>query len=900
VESQEKKKGIVSIKLELIFWLLSLILLPVLSLFWFSPIKNALLINYFVLFGLSAVYLLWVVFVADQIINHLKKPLKDFIQQNQSLVNGSTQSIIVNNDDDDIKQLALLINQLKNSCDDFEQQLLSASKSSELILSRLEEQKYALDQHSIVAITDIKGTISYANDKFCLISGYSREELVGQNHRLLKSGSHNQDFYQQMYLTISKGFVWQGNICNKDKNGRLYWVATTIVPFMENNIPQSYVAIGTDITKEIEKEQELRLSEERYNLAMSVANDGIWDWDLQNNTVHYDERFYTMAGYQYVDFPQDYLEWIERIHPDDLVDVENYVKQFFIKNTKEKYEIEFRFRKKDKSYIWVLSRGKIVSFDHNKNPTRMVGTHCDITKRKQYEQKFTKLNRYLDSILYNMPIGVAILEGKSLNYFRVNQYLADLNGLSAEEHIGKSLSEVIPNASEILAPLLTKVMQTGEPILNREFSIDLPNNYRSTYLTDWHIPLRNEKGIVNSILSVVIDVTELKETQNQLRHVQKMEAIGQLTGGIAHDFNNILGIIIGNLDLLGVQFGSNSKAFNRIESASKAADRAASLTKQLLSFSRNKITDNKIININQLLTDMKDMLRHSLGQGITLEVKLHEEIWLTEIDPGDTQDAILNLLINARDAIADKGKVIIETKNVVLNQRFCQLNIGASPGEYVLITVIDNGEGMDKEIQKRIFEPFFTTKAQGKGTGLGLAMVFGFVKRTAGYISVSSDCERGTKFNIYLPKNISTLADKHNMENMISLAEIEKTGNEQLLIVDDEKDLVELAKHFLMEKGYKVFTAYNSIEALEILSCESDIRLIFSDIVMPIGLSGFDLATKVENEYPEVKILLTSGFSEKHSLNNNYDIAQYTLLNKPYSQSELVSNIRNVLDAPVL
>ncbi len=508
-------------------------------------------------------------------------------------------------------------------------------------------------------------------------------------------------------------------------------------------------------------------NKERFNLAMSVANDGVWDWDIKNNQLTFDARFYTMAGYRENEYPAEFAELKKRIHANDFKAALKTFEEYINGNTL-KLEMEFRMRKKDTSYMWILSRGEFVAYDNQGNPIRMVGTHSDISKRKQ--------------------------------------------------------------------------------------------------------------------------------TEKALQSAQKMEAVGQLTGGIAHDFNNILGIIIGNLDLLESQFHKDKKALKRINSASKATQRATKLTKQLLVFSRKKVTESKTTNINRIIINMDDVLRHSIGHHHEINYLFHDSLWLTDIDQGDLQDALLNLIINAKDAMHENGVLTIKTSNQLLNKEFCLDNAGAIDGKYIELSVHDNGCGINVKNQAKIFEPFFTTKEQGKGTGLGLSMVFGFVKRSGGYIKLISEINSGTTFRLYFPvslKNIEYLSpplSKNKTDRILQ-------GDESILVVDDEQGLLELAQATLTHYGYQVYTATNAAEALQILLKVSDISLLFSDVVMSYDINGFELAIKTQQLYPKIKILLTSGYTGKACPIDDPDDSNFTLLQKPYDQNEMTKRIRNLLDS---
>jgi len=409
----------------------------------------------------------------------------------------------------------------------------------------------------------------------------------------------------------------------------------------------------------------------------------------------------------------------------------------------------------------------------------------------------------------------------------------------------------------------------------------------------WSYPIIRNNEITGAVVTF-LDITGRRKAEEGLRRAQKMDAIGQLTGGIAHDFNNILAVILGNLELLERKTMGDDRSSRLVASMKKAGLRAAKLTKQLLRFSRPQADQRISTDINRVMIGMESLITRALTPEVEIEHHFAEDLWLTEIDPGDFEDALLNLSINARDAMAGRGHLTIETHNVTLDAAYCEQIPGASAGEYVELVVSDNGEGIPHELQEHIFEPFYTTKEQGKGTGLGLAMVFGFVKRSGGYIKCYSEVGVGTTFRIYLPrvKGDEQLLGENN-EHIERLS----NGTETILVVDDEADLLELTREILEGLGYRVLTASDGKEALEQLNREPAIDLLFSDVVMPGGINGYELAEQATANHPELKVLLTSGYTGKSLAYNGQSRFNENLLSKPCTQAELAKQVRIMLES---
>jgi len=378
--------------------------------------------------------------------------------------------------------------------------------------------------------------------------------------------------------------------------------------------------------------------------------------------------------------------------------------------------------------------------------------------------------------------------------------------------------------------------------------------------------------------------------QADLQRIQKMEAIGQLTGGVAHDFNNLLGIIIGHLDTLEHEVAGNGPAMRHRESALKAALRGSDLIKRLLTFSSHASPEITPHNINHLITGILNMIERSLTASIKVETVLEDDLWATTVNAGELEDALINLAINARDAMPYGGHLRIETTNITLDQEQTRDHPKLKDGDYVELVISDNGTGIPEEILDRIYEPFFTTKPHGQGTGLGLSMVYGFIQKVNGFIEITSGPSKGTTIRILLPR--STDADQETAQLKKATS---SSKNETILVVDDEYELALSTKISLNRLGYRVLTANNATEALRLLQHNRNVDLMFSDVIMSGGMNGFDLAKEAKRQYPKLKILLTSGFTQEqdHELFEEYGKG---MLAKPYRSDEMSAKIRELLE----
>jgi PAS domain S-box-containing protein len=383
----------------------------------------------------------------------------------------------------------------------------------------------------------------------------------------------------------------------------------------------------------------------------------------------------------------------------------------------------------------------------------------------------------------------------------------------------------------------------------------------------------------------------LRESERRLAQAQKMEAVGQLTGGIAHDFNNLLLVIAGNLELLERHLDTeDSKALLR--EAQDAAALGSKLTDQLLTFARRKHMDAQVVQINDLVVGITDMLRRTLGEHITLSTSLARDVWSIRADPGQIQSALVNMAVNARDAMAKGGKLVVETRNVILDSDQGDFPSELGPGGYVQLSISDTGSGMPPEVRDRVFEPFFTTKDKGRGTGLGLAMVYGFVKQSGGHVTIYSEVGHGSTFNLYFPcaEATSTAPTAETSGEQVGAP-----ARETILVVEDDERVRKLTVTRLRLAGYQAIEASDGAKAVSILSGSDPIDLVFTDLVMPGGLSGRDVATRALELRPGIKVLLTSGYAEELVHGEDLQRERLKVLRKPYRQADLVAALQEAL-----
>ena len=579
----------------------------------------------------------------------------------------------------------------------------------------------------------------------------------------------------------------------------------------------------------------------------------------------------------------------EVIHPDDYDILAESINKSA--STLEPWKLEYRVRYDDGTVRWLL--GNALPERTKEGGTLWHGFITDITEYKKIEKSLKQA--YM--IIEDSPVVIfqwGAREGWPVEY--VSENVRNF-GYAAEELFSGKIpfsSLIHPDDLERVTQEVEKHTVEGENSFQQEYRIVDPDG-RVYWTDDRTIIERDENGNVTHYHGTVLDVTERKNIEVQLRRSQKMDALGQLTGGIAHDYNNMLGVVLGYAELLEENLHEQPILENYAHEIHHAGERGAKLTKKLLSFSKKESFELVNLNINTLLEDEQHMLEKILTARINLNYDLEDKLWPVFVDESDLEDTILNISINAMHAIKDSGSITVKTKNEKLNSIDSE-RLKIQAGEYVSINFSDTGRGVDEETIARMFDPFFTTKGQS-GTGLGLSQVYAFVQRSKGAIDVHSVLEQGTDIKLYFPRSTEVAGKKHGNINIIENNELEKNiaGTGTILVVDDEIALLSMANEILTQQGYNVYTAECGKDALAVLEKET-IDLLLSDVIMP-EMDGYQLATIVQEKYPHVKIQLASGFSDDRHIGMIDTSLHEKLLKKPYASNVLLIRIRELLDS---
>jgi PAS domain S-box-containing protein len=581
----------------------------------------------------------------------------------------------------------------------------------------------------------------------------------------------------------------------------------------------------------------------------------------------------------------DYIEFVNRSQ-------RTKVRKLLVRAFKGEYN-RFEFSPENSKQMFTSCFAPI--FNSDGTIDKVMGITEDTTVHKESVLKLKSSETILRTLIQSLPDLVWLKDVDGV-YLSCNQKFERFFGSKEAEILGKTDYDFVDKEQADFFRKNDKIsMFAGKSTVNEElltFSDDGHQELTETLKS----PVYGADGAIMGVLGIGRDITDRNLKDEQLRRSQKMDTIGQLTGGIAHDFNNILAIISGNLELLQRKIPPESDEYQRVENALKGTIRGASITRKLLDFSRKDALDVKNININDFIINSIDLIKKSLTPSIQIETNLDKGLWITAVNQSDFEDALLNLSLNAHDAMPNGGKLTITTSNKVLpklNSSHSQLSSSFEDNsDFVMMSITDTGIGMSKEVIDRVLEPFFTTKDKSKGTGLGLSMVHGFMNRSGGHIDINSIIDQGSTFTLFLPriKEVS----KVNLPQSIDTAH--PKGNKTILIVDDEEALRKVAELSLSQLGYTILTACNGDEALKILETGTNIDLLFSDIVMPGNIDGYKLALLASKKQPNLKILLTSGYAHKNnetlSENNGY---LSMILAKPYSQLELSLAVHQIL-----
>ncbi|MGA7796021.1 MAG: PAS domain S-box protein [Candidatus Acidiferrales bacterium] len=752
-------------------------------------------------------------------------------------------------------------------------------------LSRGEESYRQLVEESPDAmLVHRQGTIIFANSACAKLFGAaSANELLGRQH-LDTVHPDDREVVKQRIQEFAHDLesVRRHEIQFLRLDGKGIYAETVARSVIYNGEPSVQVMFR-DISERLEAEKKLRRREADLAAAQRIAHLGSYEMDLSNldefdkNPLRWSDENFRIFGYEPGQIAVSGSTFLSAVHPEDKIRIQEELMRGIREGNS--VSLEYRISQPNGAVRFIHSHTNVVRDEKTNCLLRLVGTAQDVTERKKAEERFFKA--------FNVnpePMTIATLsDGR---YIDVNESFLRVTGHEREEIIGRTSLEVkFWNSPEDRAKFVEILMEQGA-VRDLEITFLTKSGEERTALDSADVvEFDGEKCVI----AICKDITERKTLEKQLRQAQKMEAIGQLSGGIAHDFNNLLSVIIGYSEVMEARLPPDDPLQKMCEQVKKAGQSAASLTRQLLAFSRQQVFELKILDLNAIVRNVEKMLRRLIGEDIDFSTSLKPALASIKADQGQIEQVLVNLVVNARDAMPNGGRLRIETANVDLDDDYARRHPPQRAGSYVLLTVSDTGVGMDAETQAHIFDPFFTTKEIGKGTGLGLSTVYGVVRQSDGHIWVYSELGHGTTFKIYLP----LIGQPPHLEKSTQDLADTLRGTETILLVEDAEALRELTRSLLAENGYTVLEAGDAENAIEIArKYNGPIHLLLTDMVMP-GMNGRMLADKFASIRPEMRVVFMSGYTGfTHSGLIDSDLI---LLPKPFTKDILLRKLHEIL-----
>ncbi len=755
---------------------------------------------------------------------------------------------------------------------------ITERKESERELKESERRFKALHNATFGGIAiHQRGKILECNQGLSEISGYSQDELIGMDGLLLVA----EESRKEVMNNIMSAYEQSYEVTGLRKNGEKYPIrlAARNIPYQGRPVR---VVEFTDITERKQAEEALRESEVKYRALVESSNDLIWELDENERFSYVSPQVEAILGYT----PEELIGTspYDLMAPDEAERVRRVFQEIKQSPTVITGMVNVNLHKD--GYEVVLETGGVPVLDEDGQLIGYRGVDRNITERKQAEEESARLMQAIEQVEE-----IIVITDAEANIQYVNPAFERVTGYGREEALGQNprILQSGQHAPEFYQKMW-ETLAAGKPWSGR-----LINKRKdgAIYTEEATLsPVTDGSGKIVNYVAAKRDITHELELQNQFRQAQKMEAVGQMAGGIAHDFNNLLQVISGYAELFEMDLEPDDKKTPAICEIGKATQRGKTLVSQLLAFSRRQVIQPQDTNLNDVIDPLLKMMRGLIGEHIELDFIAGRELGTIHADRGMIEQVMMNLCVNARDAMPENGKLTIETKNVTINSNDTRTHTWAMPGGYVLLSVTDTGCGMARQIREKVFEPFFTTKEVGKGTGLGLSTVFGIIKQHDGHIEVHSKQGKGTTFTIYLP----TVAREATAVSPRKVSGPVVGGDETILIAEDDETVLVLAEHLLIGAGYTVLTATNGEEAVAMFEQHADeIDVVMFDVVMP-RLGGKQALDRILELRPGLPHLFASGYSEDEVHNNFIQKRGLHLLSKPYQTKTLLKKIREVLD----
>ena len=728
--------------------------------------------------------------------------------------------------------------------------------------------------------------IDWSRPQVGLITGFGPTDILGASwHGLIHPDDHSKCQQVLSQIITSKTSKLEARLMTKSGNAVDVQIHLKLDKYDPVTGAATLIGGLLDISEFKAVESALRKSEERFELAVSGTNDGLWDWNLLTNELYYSPRWKSMLGYEPHELGNDYETWTSLLHPEDA-EVAQAKLQNFLESQSTNFDLEYRMRTKHGEYRTIQSKGNL-SRDTNGLPTRLVGTHRDLTERNTAELALRRSEEFLRRAQVIAHVGnwTLNLETQEFDCSEEAARIFELQGRTCS--LDEWLQRVHPDDLQRIR-LAYAAMLAGE---NFDLEYRLVFDGRMKWVSSKATLEMDGTFRTPHLVGVTQDISARTKLEEQLRQSQKMDAFGQLAGGVAHDFNNLLTVINGFASLLLDEIPPGEMRREYVEQIQQAGERAAALTRQLLTLGRREFTEPRIIDLNAIASRSETMLKRLIGENIIVLTNYLQNLPSIKADPGQIDQVILNLAVNARDAMPNGGRMTIATSICLHNQLEAAPGLEELPsGEYVQFLVSDTGIGMTEDVRARIFEPFFSTKGVGKGTGLGLSTVYGIVKQNNGAIAVESEPGAGATFRILFPIELAQapIVEKATQAPIAG-------GSETILLAEDEDLVRKIVITTLESQGYKVIAAKSGEEALELANQhEGPLHMLITDMVMP-GITGTQLAERMKDVYADLRVLYMSGYTEDKVVRLGLFSAPEDFIQKPFTPAQLNHSVHQLL-----
>jgi PAS domain S-box-containing protein len=736
-------------------------------------------------------------------------------------------------------------------------------KSSDAIFLKDKEGKYVLFNRAAGRFVGKNPEEVLGRDDRAVFESESAEMIIETDLRVMRTGLPELEEEVRLSAGGVTRFYRASKAPLRDSKGEIVGV----------------VGIARDITDQRATEKDLAVSQNQLATTERIAQVGCWEIDFLNEEMHLSAESCGLYGLVEKSGPYDLAEVLAVIHPEDRA-LEEEVRRAALRGECS-YSVEFRVIKLS-GEVRFLRCGGEVKFDESGRPLRAFGVVQDISQSRQSEMALRRSEQILRLVVEALPVAVQVMDLNGdilLSNPAGEKIWGKIIGAGQERY--SAVKGSWHDTGELISPrdwASQRALRTGEVSQDEVIDIEAFDGEQRTILNS-AIPIRDSDQDIIGAVILNEDITEQLSLEQQVRQSQKMEAVGQLAGGVAHDFNNLLTVVSGYGELLREGMERTNPDRELVEEILKAADRATSLTRQLLAFSRQTVLQPTVVNLNDVVADSENMLRRLIREDIKLTVNLDPHAGSVRVDPAQLNQVLLNLSVNARDAMPDGGRLTIETLR--LDGR----------DEFAAILVSDSGEGMSKAVQERIFEPFFTTKPKDQGTGLGLATVYGIIKQSGGEVKVKSEPGLGSQFTILIP-----VADGDGLAKSCSSPQPAQTrGSERILLVEDQESVRFMIARALVKSGYKVTQATQGVHALEVWEKEGPFDLVVTDVVMP-EMGGGRLVEELKRRVPEVRVLYISGYIKDALVHQGIKQAKVSFLQKPFALKDLKLKVREILD----